>query len=236
VSELEPGPSPAFAAEAAPVHEERVSDAPPTRPTDARELERAAAEARSSRGTLWAWTAGFAALVAIGFLAGRAREAQKEPRLEAIGVTPAQEAPAAHAVTGPPSEAAPVPGAAPPASASQLTTASQQALPSTENTATAPLPQRPSSLISAEEGGFQIFDRILDEGVNVAPHEALLVVPGPARGVQGTLSIDGKLLGPLPAKSALSEGMHELAIARGDSVTYRFLSARRGRTWRLREP
>jgi hypothetical protein len=30
--------------------------------------------------------------------------------------------------------------------------------------------------------------------------------------------------------------MHELAIARGDSVTYRFVSARRGRTWILREP
>jgi hypothetical protein len=220
--ELEPGPEPAaLAAEAAPLGDERASQpSAAPRNSDTRELERAAAEARSSRGTLWAWTAGFLALVAIGFLADRAREAQKEPRLEAIGVAPEQSAQAK------PAMATPAPAAV-----------SQAVLPSPDKVAEPlPLPARASGLVSAEEGGFQIFDRILDEGVAVAPTEALLVVQGRARGAASTLSIDGKPVGSLPAKTALSEGMHELAIARGDSVTYRFLSTRRGRTWLLREP
>jgi CheY-like chemotaxis protein len=221
--ELEPGPPlPAeFAAEAAQVAEERAAQSEPApRTTDTRELDRAAAEARSSRGTLWAWTAGFVALVAIGFLADRARESQKEPKLEAIGVAPEQVAeakpPAAQAAIATSTAPAPAPLPAPAESGA--------------------LPARSVGLVSAEEGGFQIFDHILDEGVKVGPDEALLVVPSAGRGAPSTLSIDGKTLGTLPAKTALSEGMHELAIARGDSVTYRFVATRRGRTWLLREP
>jgi hypothetical protein len=218
--ELEPGPLPSeFAAEAAAVAEDRAAQASSGRSTDTRELERAAAEARSSRGTLWAWTAGFVALVAIGFLADRAREAQKEPKLEAIGVAPEQMA-----------EAKPL--AAQPAPIATRPTVEPLPVPVEPGT----LPGRSVGLVSAEEGGFQIFDHILDEGVRVAPDEALLVVPSTGRGVPSTLSIDGKVLGTLPAKTALSEGMHELAIARGDSVTYRFVATRRGRTWLLREP
>jgi CheY-like chemotaxis protein len=222
--EFEPGPA-AFAAEAAQVSEQRPSEpASAQRNTDMRELERAAAEARSSRGTIWAWTAGFVALVAIGFLAGRAREAQKEPRLEAIGVAPQQEAKPAIKPSAPaaPSQEKPTAPALPPAADQPA----QPALP----------PARAAGLVTAEEGGFQIFDHILDEGVAVAPTEALLVVQGNGRGAASALSIDGKPIGALPAKTALSEGMHELAIARGDSVTYRFVSTRRGRTWLLREP
>jgi hypothetical protein len=62
------------------------------------------------------------------------------------------------------------------------------------------------------------------------------VVEAAAQGALALLSVDGKSVGPLPAKTALSEGMHELAISRGDSVTYRFLAPRRGGTWVLREP
>lgn len=224
--ELEPVSEPAaFAAEAAPVGEDRASEpSPSTRNSEARELDRAVAEARSSRGTMWAWTAGFVALVAIAFLADRAREAQKAPRLEAIGVAPEQLA-----------QAKPATPAGPPAAASQAVVAAAPAALERPSEPAAPPALKPG-LVSAEEGGFQIFDHILDEGVAVAPSEALLVVQGNARGAASTLSIDGKAVGSLPAKTALSEGMHELAIARGDSVTYRFVATRRGRTWLLREP
>jgi CheY-like chemotaxis protein len=227
--ELEPGPSvasaPGFDAEAAAVTEEAATQpVRESRTTDLRELERAAAEARSSRGTLWAWTAGFVALVAVGFLFDRAREVQQEPRLEAIGVAPE-----------PAPEAKPAKPPAAPASESQVA-APAPASPGAAPAEAAPLPARATGLVSAEEGGFQIFDHILDEGVVVAPNEALLVVPSVGRGAASTLSIDGKTFGPLPAKTALSEGMHELAIARGDSVTYRFVATRAGRTWLLRQP
>ena len=39
-----------------------------------------------------------------------------------------------------------------------------------------------------------------------------------------------------PRKVPLSEGIHELAIRRGDAVSYRFVSVRPGKTWVLREP
>lgn len=192
---------------------------PSTRPrSDARELDRAAADARTSRGTLWAWTAAFVAFVAIGFLADRARNAPKAPKLEALGGAPQEPAPTARVVV-PPATAAEAPPA--PASAPLPTVAPRA-------------PQR--AAVSAEEGGFQIFERVLDEGVRVAPDQALLLVQTAAEGDGATLSVDGKTIGPLPAKMALSEGMHELAISRGDSVKYRFMAPRRGATWLLREP
>jgi CheY-like chemotaxis protein len=197
---------------------------PSTRPkSDARELDRAAAEARSSRGTLWAWTAGFVALVALGFLADRART-PSQPKLEAIGTAPQQLAvpaplpnPAGAVAAGPARAAAPAAPSVPPVVSAAARVARHGA-------------------VSAEEGGFQIYDRVLDEGVKLAPEQALLVVEAAPQGALALLSVDGKSIGPLPAKTPLSEGMHELAISRGDSVTYRFLAPRRGATWVLREP
>jgi CheY-like chemotaxis protein len=194
---------------------------PSSRPkSDARELDRAAADARTSRGTLWAWTAAFVALVAIGFLADRARNQPAAPKLEAIGAAPAQPLAAQRVVAPQPAEQKPAPSSSPsfPASSSAEPRAPQRAA------------------VSAEEGGFQIFDRVLEEGIKVAPDQALLVVQSEANGDTATLTVDGKSVGSLPAKMALSEGMHELAISRGDSVKYRFLAPRRGATWLLREP
>jgi hypothetical protein len=48
--------------------------------------------------------------------------------------------------------------------------------------------------------------------------------------------VDQQKVGALPAKVPLSEGIHELALQRGDAVSYRFLSVRPGKTWVLREP
>jgi CheY-like chemotaxis protein len=203
---------------------------PPRRSaSDARELERGAAEARSSRGTLWAWTAAFVALVAIGFLLDRARTPElAAPRVEAIGGAPARMkpkpaplAPEAPAVEDEAARAAPVePSGAP--------------LPSAP--APAPALATAQPLVSGAEGGFEISERILDPSVNVAPDQALLVVEAKP-GTEGSqLSLDGKALGALPVKLGVSEGIHELAITRGDSVVYRFLAPRRGATWLLREP
>jgi hypothetical protein len=196
---------------------------PSSRPhSDARELERAAADARASRGTLWAWTAAFVALVAIGFLADRARNTSKAPKLEAIGAS-SPSPPTASTPVGP---AAPLPTA----SSTQPVPTALPALPNEE-----PRSARKAA-VRAEEAGFQIYDRVLDESVAVAPDQALLLVQTALENAGASLTIDGRLVGPLPAKAALSEGMHELAISRGDSVSYRFLAPRRGATWVLREP
>jgi CheY-like chemotaxis protein len=186
--------------------------------SDPRELDAGAAEARSSRGTLWAWTAAFVGLVAVGFVLDRARTPElAAPRVEAIGAAragvepeplPAQPS-AAEVTPAAPSEAPP-------------------ALPALEPHA--------QPLLSGAEGGFEISDRIVDHGVEVAPEQALLVVEAKPGGEGAQLSLDGKPLGALPVKLGVSEGIHELAITRGDSVMYRFLAPRRGSTWLLREP
>jgi len=195
--------------------------------SDPRELDRGAAEARSSRGTLWAWTAAFVALVAVGFLLDRARTPElATPRMEAIGGArepvepePAPPAPEATVASVEPSAAADPAAALLPALAVQAAT-----------------PAAAQPLVSGAEGGFEISDRILDQGVDVAPDQALLVVEAKP-GQQGSqLSLDGTPLGTLPVKLGVSEGIHELAITRGDRVMYRFLAPRRGSTWLLREP
>jgi hypothetical protein len=199
-------------------------------PSDARELERSAAEARSSRGTLWAWTGAFVALVAVGFLLDRARTPPLTmPRVEAIGASPER------AVRSP----APAPG--------ELTQAqpvqAQASVPQPESPATEPAapegsaqPAARAQLVSGAEAGFEISEGIADRSVQVAPDQALLMVEARPGADGSQLSLDGRALGPLPVKLGVSEGIHELAITRGDTVMYRFLAPRRGSTWLLREP
>jgi CheY-like chemotaxis protein len=198
--------------------------------SDARELDRGAAEARSSRGTLWAWTAAFVALVAIGFLLDRARTPElAAPRVEAIGGAP-QRAKPQPAPLAP--EAAAIQAAAARAASAEP---AEAPLPSALEQEAPPAPlARP--LVSGAEGGFEVSERILDPSVNVAPDQALLVVEAKPGADGSQLSLDGKALGALPVKLGVSEGIHELAIMRGDSVVYRFLAPRRGSTWLLREP
>jgi CheY-like chemotaxis protein len=198
-------------------------------PSDARELDRGAAEARSSRGTLWAWTAAFVALVAIGFLLDRARTPELvAPRVEAIGGAPERAKPKSPQLAPEPAsvQAAAARAASAEPSEAPLTSALEQAPPA---------PAAPP-LVSGAEGGFEISERILDPSVNVAPDQALLVVEAKPGADESQLSLDGKVLGALPLKLGVSEGIHELAIMRGDSVVYRFLAPRRGSTWLLREP
>jgi CheY-like chemotaxis protein len=198
----------------------RAIEAPPgaRSPSDARELDPGAAEARSSRGTLWAWTAAFVALVALGFLLDRARTPELvAPRVEAIGTAHERVQPAASA----PAETA---GAA----------LAEPAEPAPPSAGALAAPTQP--LVSGAQAGFEIVDRIVDRGVDVAPDQALLVVDAKPDVDGAQLALDGRALGALPAKLGVSEGIHELAITRGDSVVYRFLSPRRGTTWLLREP
>lgn len=193
------------------------SSVPPS--GDSRELTLAAAEASSSRGTLWAWTAAFVALVAVGFLADRARTTSTAPRLEAIGEKPA--------LTATPTST--------PLVAEEATV--NVAAPSAERGDVPPKPRAvPDTLVTAEEGGFTIYEQLIDDSVVVAPGQALLWVKARSSEDDAQLAIDGKAVGPLPAKVPVSEGIHELAITRGDSVSYRFFAPRRGATWVLGEP
>jgi hypothetical protein len=176
----------------------------------------AAVEARRSRSTLAAWAVALLALFAAAFFAERLLEPQGSTRVEAIGggatKTPAAPAaaPATEASSGAPAAVAPEPsGPAAPAN---------------------------SVLVVPEDSGFQIFNGILEPGLVSAPNQGLLVVEATARLAGAELSVDQQRVGTVPTKLPLSEGIHELAIRRGDAVSYRFVSVRPGKTWVLREP
>jgi CheY-like chemotaxis protein len=108
----------------------------------------------------------------------------------------------------------------------------------------APAPSRPGppgprtqggSLISAEDNGFAVYDGILDPSV-AAPEQALLVVEATPALADALVIVNDRELGAPPQKLALPEGVHELAIKRGDAISYRFVSVHPGRTWVLRSP
>jgi CheY-like chemotaxis protein len=91
------------------------------------------------------------------------------------------------------------------------------------------------SLISAEDNGFAVYDGILDPNV-AAPEQALLVVEATPALADAIVIVNDRELGAPPQKLALPEGVHELAIKRGDAISYRFVSVHPGRTWVLRNP
>ncbi len=91
------------------------------------------------------------------------------------------------------------------------------------------------SLISAEDNGFAVYDGILDSNV-ATPEQALLVVEATPALADAIVIVNDRELGTPPVKLALPEGVHELAIKRGDAISYRFVSVHPGRTWVLRNP
>ncbi|HEX5659843.1 MAG TPA: hypothetical protein VFX59_21760, partial [Polyangiales bacterium] len=91
------------------------------------------------------------------------------------------------------------------------------------------------SLISAEDNGFAVYDGILDPNV-ATPEQALLVVEATPSLADAIVVVNDRELGAPPQKLALPEGVHELAIKRGDAISYRFVSVHPGRTWVLRNP
>ncbi len=81
-----------------------------------------------------------------------------------------------------------------------------------------------------------MYDGIVDSKIEVAPEQALLVIEDtPALG-GAMVFVNDRELGPPPQQLALPEGVHELAIKRGDAISYRFVSVHPGRTWVLRNP
>ncbi|MDB4975643.1 MAG: DNA-binding response regulator, LuxR family [Myxococcaceae bacterium] len=92
------------------------------------------------------------------------------------------------------------------------------------------------SLISAEDNGFAVYDGILDSKVEVAAEQALLVVEDTPALRGATVFVNDRELGAPPQQLVLPEGVHELAIKRGDAISYRFVSVHPGRTWVLRNP
>lgn len=90
------------------------------------------------------------------------------------------------------------------------------------------------SLISAEDNGFAVYDGILDPAFAVAPGHALLVIEATPELAGTTIFLNDRELGAPPQRLALPEGVHELAIKRGDAISYRFFTVHPGRTWVLR--
>ncbi|MFT3922744.1 MAG: response regulator [Myxococcales bacterium] len=177
------------------------------------EADLAAAEARRSRSTLAAWAVALLALFAAAFFAERLLEPQESTRVEVIGGGPSSAT-----GTGVPAQApgAPSSSATPPKPTSSAAASASAAL------------------VVPQDSGFQIYNGILEPGLVTSPTQGLVVVEGGAQLAGAELSVDQHVVGTVPAKVPLSEGIHELAIRRGDAVSYRFVSVRPGKTWVLR--
>ena len=97
-------------------------------------------------------------------------------------------------------------------------------------------PVRGPTLLSVDANGFAVYDGILDRTLPVASHQALLIVEATPLLSGATVWLNDRELGVPPQKIALPEGVHELAIKRGDAMSYRFVTVHPGRTWVLRNP
>jgi DNA-binding response OmpR family regulator len=99
-----------------------------------------------------------------------------------------------------------------------------------------PARHKGGSLISAEDNGFAVYDGILERGLTVPQGHALLVVEATPALADALVFVNDRELGQPPQSLSLPEGVHELAIKRGDAISYRFVSVHPGRTWVLRSP
>jgi hypothetical protein len=176
-----------------------------------------AADEGRSRTTIAAWAVAFVALFGAAFFAERLFEPQPASPggVEVIG---------ARRPTG---------------GQTQKPPAAPEAIPPIQGQPAQPSAARAGAADAAElpaERGMQIYNGILEPALLTAPSQGLLVIEAtpPLRGAQ--LSVDRKALGGPPIKVALSAGTHELAITRGDTTIYRFVSVREGKTGVLREP
>jgi hypothetical protein len=97
-------------------------------------------------------------------------------------------------------------------------------------------PTRPQTgpLKSADDNGFVVYDGIVDSAVEVLPGQAQLIIEASASLADAVVFVNDRELGPLPQTLALPEGVHELAIKRGDAISYRFVTVHPGKTWVLR--
>lgn len=187
------------------------------------ESHQESAENRRSRSTLLAWVAALVALFAIAFFAERVLEPEaSSDRLDAIGD---------------PSGVEPAKAAAAVPSENAVAQAQDEGTGAKSNEANpARAKAQTAALVLPEDSGFQIYDAILEPTLVNSPEQGLLVVEASPELSGAALLVDQKPVGKLPAKVALSEGIHELAIEHGDATRYRFVSVRPGKTWVLRKP
>jgi DNA-binding response OmpR family regulator len=107
--------------------------------------------------------------------------------------------------------------------------------PAAEPTPVAPaLAPAPAAPIQDSQG-LVLYDEIRD-GVSVAPDQGLVIVEAVGTLLGATVWVDERLLGTPPLRTALPAGVHELAIKRGDAMSYRFVTVHPGKTWVLRDP
>ena len=174
--------------------------------TDASELAAAAAEARRSRSTLVAWLLALTGLLCVALFVASEPEGGAMP--EALGGS----------------------GSAPDRAAGDKGTP-------TKSGGLSPR-QKGGSLISAEDNGFAVYDGILEHwpSVEVPSDQALLIVENTPSLAGALVFVNDRELGVAPQQLSLPEGVHELAIKRGDAISYRFVSVHPGRTWVLRNP
>lgn len=115
--------------------------------------------------------------------------------------------------------------------------ASQRAEPASGVASSPPAPERAAGGEGVvDANGFAVFDAILESAVKVQPHEALLVVEASSAGAGASVWLDGRELGTPPLEVAIARGDHELAVKRGDAISYRYVSVQPGKTWVLRNP
>jgi hypothetical protein len=97
---------------------------------------------------------------------------------------------------------------------------------------------RPSTslLKSADDNGFAVYDGFVDSAVEVPPGHAQLIIEASSAPEDAVVFVNDRELGALPQTLSLPEGVHELAIKRGDAISYRFVSVHPGKTWVLRNP
>jgi CheY-like chemotaxis protein len=178
------------------------------------------AEEKRSRSTLWAWVAALLILFALAFVAERGLEPARPGSIQAIG---------AHGSRSDKQEDQPTVTVSP----APAPTEPKAAAPADPPERASPLP-RANVSVAPEDSGFEVFEGITDPMVVTTSTQGLLIVEGSA-GAASTLSIDGGSALNLPARIPLEQGLHELSIAHGDRTSYRYVSIRPGKTWRLSE-
>jgi twitching motility two-component system response regulator PilH len=162
---------------------------------------------------LWVWAVGLVVLLALGFVLGRGRRSQQLHSAVPAPIPAQAPTPLApHEVEA--LESHPAPGeAAPPALVPS---------PAPEPSA----PAEPSAAYREHEG--------TPEGLALSPGQGVIVLEAAAGADALRVRIDDRLLvEKLPASVPLAQGVHELAVQRGDGVRYRFVTVRSGFTHTL---
>lgn len=200
-------------------HDAEIRTRPVTAPesADPPDPDVRGAEEKRSRSTLWAWVAALVTLFALAFFAERGLEpAGSTGSIQAIGEHGSRNGRSSQTA---PAHSSPVVTETA-AAGSDGATGAPRALP------------RSNATVAPEDSGFEVFEGVIDPAVVTTSSQGLLIVEGNPD-VPSALSIDGASALRLPARVPVEQGVHELSITQGDRISFRYVSVRPGKTWRL---